>query len=441
MPVDRYTSNSTNYEHPQESNLLNVHKAMEYNALGEPILRTTLGITATDAFGRFRSSQPFTLFDYFHRYTNNSKFNQYTTGTNSTSTFEAHSGALLLSVGTGTNAAVYRESTKVFAYQPGKSLLVLQTFVMDEPKTGKRTRVGYFDSNNGLFLERTGTDIYFVRRSTSQTGTVQETRISQENWNLNKLDGTDSNRVYLDLSVAQIMFTQIEWLGVGSVIQGFVIDGQFMPCHRWDWANHTGSTTTYMLTACLPIRYELENIASTTSTSILREICCTVISEGGYELLGKPRSVGHTVSSPYSLASKDTVYPVFSMRLKVNRLGAIVLPTNFTLGIDKAANYRYFILVGGVTSGGTWVDADAIESSVEYKLNATTISGGNAVQMSYINASNQASISPTLAEFPFIYQLERNTFLNTGTEFTVCIETDASTGPKAWCTINWQELT
>jgi len=31
--------NTTSYEHPQESNLLNIHKAMEYNASGEPIVR------------------------------------------------------------------------------------------------------------------------------------------------------------------------------------------------------------------------------------------------------------------------------------------------------------------------------------------------------------------------------------------------------------------
>jgi len=33
--------NTTSYEHPQERNLLNLHKAMEYNALGQPIVRTT----------------------------------------------------------------------------------------------------------------------------------------------------------------------------------------------------------------------------------------------------------------------------------------------------------------------------------------------------------------------------------------------------------------
>lgn len=38
MSIDRY-QNSTDYEHPQESNLLNIHKAMKYNAEGEPQVR------------------------------------------------------------------------------------------------------------------------------------------------------------------------------------------------------------------------------------------------------------------------------------------------------------------------------------------------------------------------------------------------------------------
>lgn len=437
--IDRY-QNSTNYVHPQESNLLNLHKSMEYNVLGQPVIRTTLGPTAVDSFGRFRVSEPFTLFDSFHRYQDNGKISQYTTGTNSTSTHSLTEGCVIASIGTGTGAAVYRESSRVFAYQPGKSLLILETFVFGPAKPGLRTRYGYFDTENGHFLERDGNDIYFVRRTKSQTGSVVDQRIIKEDWNLNKLDGTDASKITLNLDVAQILYTNIEWLGVGSVVQGFVIAGQFVPCHRWDWANEVGSTSTYMTTACLPIRAEIQNTATTTSSSQLKIICSSVISEGGYELRGKPRSVGHGVSAPYTLAAKNVVYPVFSMKLKTNRLGAIVVPKNFTLGIDSAANYRYTILIGGTTSGGTWTD-QVPDSSVEYKLNATSISGGNTVEMGYINASNQASVAPSLADFPFQYQLERNSFLNTGTEFTICVETDTANGPKAWCSVNWEELT
>lgn len=432
--------NTTNYEHPQENNLLNVHKAMEYNVLGQPILRTTLGPTAGDAFGRFRTSEPFTLFDSFHRYQDNGRVTQYTTGT-STSTHSVSEGLITFSIGTNSTDAIYRESSKVFAYQPGKSLLIMQTVVMGDSKTGKRARLGYFDISNGFYLERDGSTISFVKRTTSLTGSVTETRVNKENWNLNKLDGTDASKITLNLDVAQILFTQIEWLGVGSAIQGFVINGQIVPCHRWDWANQPGSTSTYMATACLPVRAELQNTTNTISPSTMKLICTTVISEGGYELRGRARSVGHAINSAYTLSSQNTVYPVMTMRLKSSRLGGIVLPKTFTLGIDKAANYRYQIVVGGTTSGGTWTDAGSSDSSVEYKLNATSITSGNIQEIGYINASNQASVSPTLAEFPFQYQLERNTFLNTGTEFTITIETDASTGPKAWCSVNWEEIT
>ena len=45
MSVDRY-QNSTNYEHPQESNLLNIHKTMQYNSQGQPVARVHVdGIT------------------------------------------------------------------------------------------------------------------------------------------------------------------------------------------------------------------------------------------------------------------------------------------------------------------------------------------------------------------------------------------------------------
>jgi len=41
--AERNQSNSTDYVHPQESNLLNIHKAMEYDADGKPVLRVDIG--------------------------------------------------------------------------------------------------------------------------------------------------------------------------------------------------------------------------------------------------------------------------------------------------------------------------------------------------------------------------------------------------------------
>jgi hypothetical protein len=343
-----------------------------------------------------------------------------------------------MSIGTGTNSAVYRESNRVFSYQPGKSLLILETFVMGSPKDGLRMRYGYFDTSNGHFLERDGNNIYFVRRSTS-TGSIVETKIAKENWNLNKLDGTDASKITLDLSVAQILFTQIEWLGVGSVVQGFVINGEFVPCHRWDWANEPGSTSTYMATACLPVRAEIQNTATTTSSSQLKVICTSVISEGGFELRGRPLSVGHTLATPYRLGSINTLYPVLSIRIKADRLGAVVIPRNFSLAPLTAANYRYQLLSGAITSGGGWQSAGT-DSSVEYNTSATSITNGTVLETGYILATNQSSISPALQDYPFLFQLQRNSFTGQCYEFVLAVTTTAQ-NPDVVASINWEELT
>lgn len=441
MSVDRYL-NSTNYQHPQEGNLLNLHKAMQYNVLGQPILRTTLGPTASDAFGRFRISQPFTLYDSFNRYQDNDKINIYTTGTASTSTFDSSGGTIVSSVGTGSGSAVYRESDRVFAYQPGKSLLILRTFCMGPAKPGLRQRIGYFDVANGVYLEQKDDDIAFVVRSSSQ-GSLREERATRSSWNITKLDGTGADKIVLDLSLAQILYINIEWLGVGSVELGFVINSQFIPCHRFYHSNVIGNTTTYMTTACLPIRAEIENTATTTSTSLLRTICSTVISEGGYELNGRPRSVGTEIDG-YTMSGNNTrvLYPLVSIRLKAGRDGAIVLPKDFSYAVAEANVFRYEVLVKAITTGGTWISAGS-DSSVEYNLTASGfVNSGTTVLTGIIVSSNQTSAAPQVKDFPFLYQLTRNTLTSPTTryEFVLAMK-HGGNGLKGWAHINWEEIT
>ena len=441
MPVDRY-QNSTNYEHPQESNLLDLHKAMQYNVLGEPILRTTLGPTASDAFGRFRTSDPYTLYDRFNRYFDQERLTYYSTGTGSTSTFVANEAAVHMIVGTGSNAAVYRESDRVFAYQPGKSLLIMRTFCMSLAKPGLRERVGYFDVDNGIFLERDGNNIYFVKRS-KINGTVVETRVSKEDWNVTPLDGTGADKIVLDLSLSQILYINIEWLGVGSVQCGFVIRGQFIPCHIFHHSNEIGNTTTYMTTACLPIRTEIQNTATTTSTSIMKDICATVISEGGYELNGRPKAVGTEIDG-YTMSGNNTrvLYPLVSIRLKAGRDGAVVLPKDFSYSVSESNIFRYEVITKAITTGGTWISAGD-DSSVEYNLTASGfVNSGTTVLSGIIVSSNQSSSVPQLKDFPFKYQLTRNTLTSPSTryEFVLAMK-HGGNGLKGWAHINWEEIT
>jgi hypothetical protein len=395
---------------------------------------------ATDAFGRLRISEPFTLFDSSHRYSDNGLW-ETSTASGGTTTFNANAGLVDLAVTTTSGSKVYRETTKVFSYQPGKSLLVLDTFVFNPAKTNLRQRVGYFGDDNGLYIELTNSTLSFVER-TSVTGSVTETRVAQTDWSVDKLDGTGPSGITLDITKAQILWMDIEWLGLGTVRLGFVIDGVFILCHNFHHANLIAST--YITTASLPLRYEIENTGATASNSTLKQICSSVFSEGGYELRGAQQAIGVPVTAPTDLAVAGTYYPLVSLRLKVSpdRLDAIVILTALSiLGVTNNAAYNWRVVASGTTTGGTWTSAGA-NTSVEYNITGTgfTLDSGRILASGYTYGSNQGSTPvDILKEALFSFQLERNSFTSTPYEITL-VAASSSAGADIYASMDWEEI-
>ena len=393
---------------------------------------------ATDAFGRLRTSTPLTLFDSSHRYRDNNLWSGLVVGTGSTVEFVTAQGLVNISIGTTAGCSVIRETTKVFSYQPGKSLQVMNTFVMNAPKTNLRQRVGYFGADNGMYLELAGDTLYFVERSLS-LGT--ETRKSQHEWNIDTMLGAghlNPSGITLDISKAQILWMDIEWLGLGTVRLGFVVDGKFIHCHSFHHANLI--TSTYITTASLPVRYEIANTGITSSISTLKQVCSTVISEGGYELRGLQQAVGTPITAPKTLTTAGTFYPIVSLRLKTTALDAIVIMTALSLmGIGNGVNYNWQVRASGTTSGGSWVSAGA-DSGVEYNITGTSYAGGRILASGFLNSSNQGSPSiDILKEALFKFQLERNSLTSTPFELTL-LATAASGGERIFASMDWEEV-
>ena len=395
---------------------------------------------ATDAFGRLRISEPFTLFDSSHRYSDNGLW-ETSTASGGTTTFNANAGLVDLAVTTTSGSKVYRETTKVFSYQPGKSLLILSTFIFNPAKTNLRQRVGYFGDDNGIYIELANSTLSFVERS-SVTGSVTETRVAQADWSVDKLDGTGPSGITLDITKAQILWMDIEWLGLGTVRLGFVIDGVFILCHNFHHANLIAST--YITTASLPLRYEIENTGATASNSTLKQICSSVFSEGGYELRGAQQAIGVPVTAPTDLAVAGTYYPLVSLRLKVSpdRLDAIVILTALSiLGVTNNAAYNWRVVASGTTTGGTWTSAGA-NTSVEYNITGTgfTLGSGRILASGYTYGSNQGSTPvDILKEALFSFQLERNSFTSTPYEITL-VAASSSAGADIYASMDWEEI-
>ena len=391
-----------------------------------------------DAFGRLRTSSPFTLFDSSHRFDDNDLWSTATV-TGGTAVFNSNQGLVDLNVTAASGSSVVRETIKVFSYQPGKSLLALNTFVMSPAKTGLTQRVGYYGADNGFYLEQVNNQIQLVKRSYI-TGAAVNTPVLQSAWNGDKLDGTGPSGITLDLTKAQILWMDIEWLGVGSIRIGFVINGQFIVCHTFNHANLI--TSTYITTASLPLRYEIFNTAGTTGSSTLKQICSTVISEGGYELRGSQQAISTPITTPRTFAVAGTYYPIVSIRLQSTRLDAIVIATAISfLGTGNGKNYQWRIVNGAITTGGSWLNAPG-DSSVQYNLTGSSVTGGRILASGFVNSSNQGSPSLNiLKEALFANQLERNGLTGVAYELTFEVAVGTTSGGEGvFASIDWEEV-
>ena len=373
-----------------------------------------------DAFGRLRVSQPFTLFDSQNRYAADPAFDTSLTGSG-TSTFLTNESAVSLAVTTASGDKVVRQTKRYFPYQPGKSLSLLSTFVMAAAKANLRQRVGYFDTNNGLFLQRNGTELSFIIR-TYTGGSVDDTRkVVQSSWNGDPLDGSGASGITLDTTKAQILFADFEWLGVGSVRVGFVIDGQYITAHTFDNANEV--TSVYMQTATLPLRIEIENTAATASSSSMKQICSTVLSEGGYE----QTSVERVARRATTLTGIGTSFvPLVSIRLASDSLGAVILPKQ--VRVLPIANGEYEIaLVRNATLTGASYDTTTF-ASVDFDVTATAMSGGDIVLNEYTTSSNQSAAQ---AQNDLLYNFDMQlgaTIAGTSDVYTVAVRILSGTG-------------
>jgi len=335
-----------------------------------------------DAFDRVRVSNPVTLLDSIMKYDKQPTiWYEDITGT-ATSVHDFDGASVLMTVSASGDKAI-RQTKEYFRYQPGKSHFILCTFAINGVGVTEnvRRRTGYFDAENGIFLELTSAGIGIVRRS-NVTGSPVDTRIEQADWNLNTFDAFDDSKT-------QILAIDLQWLGVGRVRVGFVIDGLIQYVHEFNHANILD--VVYMTTAQLPVRYEIEAIGLPAVPSSMRQICCSVMSEGGLELFN---GIPHSINSGAPVGVSGTHVPLMSIRPKATYLGEVnrITLIQRALQVINSGNgvAEVHVIYDGTLTGAAFASVEA-DSTVEYDTAATAVTGGHHVHMFYVPSSNQAS--------------------------------------------------
>jgi hypothetical protein len=378
--------------------------------------------TNVDAFNRLVVAQPYTLFDSQNRFAADNQFDT-STATGGSTTYLPNESTVQLSVTTSNGSEVVRQSYRTMPYQPGKGLGLFATFTMNTGKTGLRQRVGYFNTQNGVFFQQNDTTLAFVLRSYT-SGAPVDTTITQANWNGDKLDGTGPSGRTIDVTKTQILAIDFEWLGVGDVRCGFFIDGQFVVCHTIH--NDNVQTAVYMTTAILPVRYEITNTAGTASSSSMKQICSTVYSSGGYEQTSVEHVATMTSATTGSYIT-TTFKPLVSIRLASTALGAVVIPYNVNFLPTTTDNYQVGLFKNGTLTGASY-SAVASDANVEFDIAATAITGGTLVYAEFLTSrSGRSALSGANASFNFDLQLG-SSVAGVSDIYTLAVRTITGTG-------------
>lgn len=360
---------------------------------------------STDAFGRLRVSEPYSLFGSKLTIGKNPEYWDEITNGTSTSVHVSADAMVTLSVSASSDYAI-RQTRQRFIYQPGKSQYSLITFVSAHIETNVYKRIGLFygdfsppyDSTyDGIYFESNGVTNNYCFCIGKTQGTNQGVQsVPQSAWNVDPLDGTGRSGIALNFTKNQILYIDYEWLGVGRVRLGFVVNGKFYIAHEFNHANLTQGV--YITSPNLPVRYEIRGAGSNTASGNLGQICASVMSEGGFDPTGAIYSVSRSVTSIGTFSTSNfpagSIAPVISLRLKDNYVGDSVSLLSFDVISDSAMGGVYQLMVlrnaSYSTDDGTWISLP--NTGVEYKANSTIASRitaeGTIINSHYFTAPN-----------------------------------------------------
>jgi hypothetical protein len=374
---------------------------------------------AVDAFGRQRVSEPFTLFDSVLRHSKNAElWNETISG--GTSEHLPNESSVLMTV-TASGHSILRRTRKRFPYQPGKGLNVLQSFAGSTPQAGLIQEVGLFDNNNGIMLRASGTTVQFVIRS-STTGSPVETVVNQSEWNIDTAP-------WLNFAKTNIFTTDLEWLGVGRVRCGFVLDGEYYYCHEFNHANELD--VVYMTTAVLPLSYAINAVATVSGS--MKQICSSVATEGGYEPAGAIYTTGRGASNFASISAETMVAAI---RMSSGRTDNVILPSQVDVtiggnpGSNVAAEWRMRL---NPTVSGTWINAVNGRGNVQ-TMSSGTFSGGAVINAGLVSSRSAIEFHPQRA-------LDLSLGTNAAGESDIVILTiQCSSAENATGLLGWREV-
>lgn len=348
-----------------------------------------VSFNAEDSFGRVKIAAPHLLFDSSFQYTLQDKvfIRQELSGGSITHNLSRASASISCTNTVGSTARF--RSRNYFPYSPAFTNTVKGSFCFHGITSGVTKRIGLFDLKNGFMIQaKDGTVSVGIRSSVS--GSPIDIFISQDNWNVDKMNGTldlytNPSGVSLDWTKQQIFYIQYQWLGSGQVEFGFVVDGNIYIVHRFQHANNISSL--YSQTGTLPVQAEIINTGSALP-SFFEFTCCSVVSNGATSQHGHLHSASNG-TTPKSLPLAGRSYPVVSIRKRAGYTDIPVQVLDISAFSTSQDDFIIQIVHKPTLTGATWTPVP--NSLCEKDTASTAWTGGDIVAEFYMKGNLQAS--------------------------------------------------
>jgi len=144
---------------------------------------------------------------------------------------------------------------------------------------GQTYKVVNISSNNVLHIQPPYSG---ESKSNIIVSKIEELRIPQSQWNIDKADGNGPSGFNLDLTKMQMAYIDYSWYGAGKVRYGFKgVTGDVNYFH--ELVHNNIQTEAYLRSGNLPSRYEVENKGTPSYAPTIAHWGTSVIMDGGFD--------------------------------------------------------------------------------------------------------------------------------------------------------------
>lgn len=430
---DRKANNSTNYVHPNEQNLWELHKAMSYNPYGRPVVTVDDDTVQHSSTNRRKVSNKELIFFNTSQYdAAETLWDQEITG-NATIEFDTLAASKVMSVSNTPGDEAVVQTKRVIPYMPSRQNEIVIGVRLGQARVpGIRRRLGMFNEQNGIYFENDGVEYYCVLRRQGDNG-IEEIRVGRDDWSVDRLDGLGPSGITANPLAQHVFVIEYEWNGSGQVEFSWLIDNNKIPIHQFNTTNSL--SYPYMNTPFLPLRAEITNVSSTDTGSELYINSFSVSSEGS-SIKTWPELNASTPIGGKTVVNANVFYPILSIRLSSDRLQGVVQLTEFQAATIDNTSIYYRIILNPVLSGASWVQ-ERPEVFTEYDISSTSFTNGIVIKTGFISSNQQGLTFPVTRDT--VNQIARGNMGTTSDIITIAIAATAA-NKNVFASLNWLEV-